>query len=76
MTSSDFLPEPRKRRRRRPHRVQRAFKLALPFLFLLAMGTLSAGVIHLVEVTAAPEIPPVEYPEPVLLRLCVNTFYG
>ena len=63
MTSSDFSPEPYRRRRRRPHRVLRAFKLVLPFLLLLAVGLLSAGVIRLVEVTAAPPSPAATYSE-------------
>lgn len=54
MSSSEYPPAPR--RRRRSHRVLRAFKLAAPFLLLIAVGLLSAGVIQIVEKTAAPRI--------------------
>lgn len=54
MSSSEYPVAPRRRRRSR--RVLRAFKLAAPFLLLIAVGLLSAGVIRFVEITAAPPI--------------------
>jgi hypothetical protein len=64
MSSSEY--QPLRRRRRTSRRVLRAFKLAAPFLLLIAVGLLSAGFIHFVETTAAPPIKsPLDEPAPV-----------
>ena len=73
MTSSDYQAPTRRRRRSRPFR--RALKMAAPFLLLIAVGLLSAGVIRFVEKTAAPPIEnpleeqlPIESRDPVEAR--------